>query len=424
MKQFFQKHDILLRLLSILVAFILWIVVRDADNPVKQNTFRDIPVTITGEEALLERLGLSVIESPDAVNVVVEGRNNEITDPVLRRRLTASIDVSQITDGADEYSLPVQLSVGNPDVDPVRADPMRVSVLVDKVTTATVPIRIDVTGTPANGYRVGQALPAVTETVTVEGPEAELREIAYAYGTVSADARNSTFTVESAISLYNDAGEPITGTHLTMQTDTVNVRVPIYPIETIPLRVALKDGETLKSNQVVASISPESINVLGDQNTLAELTEIMLGEIDLDSVRTDVPIEMEIPLPDGVRLDEGQSSTAQVTITVKEEENVSTNSVVVTNFVPTDTAQGATPYHVRVLTESVEIELRGAGSMLEQVDTGSFSIGLTFDSASLGIGRHTVKGVVAATSLPVGVTVVEGDVEVEIEISGESEAGA
>ena len=170
MKQFFQKHDILLRLLSLLVAFVLWIIVRDADNPVKQNTFRDIPVTITGEEVLLERLGLSVIESPENVDVVVEGRNNEITDPVLRRRITASVDVSQITDGAGEYSLPVQVAVSNSDVDPVRAEPLRVSLLVDRVTSATVPLRIDVTGTPANGCRAGQAVPTVTETVTVEGP--------------------------------------------------------------------------------------------------------------------------------------------------------------------------------------------------------------------------------------------------------------
>ena len=44
MRQFLKKHDVWLRLLSLLLAFVLWIIVRDADNPVKQNTFRDIPV--------------------------------------------------------------------------------------------------------------------------------------------------------------------------------------------------------------------------------------------------------------------------------------------------------------------------------------------------------------------------------------------
>ena len=141
-------------------------------------------------------------------------------------------------------------------------------------------------------------------------------------------------------------------------------------------------------------------------------------------MRTGVAIEMEIPLPDGVRLDSGQPSTAQVTITVKEEENVSTRSVQVTNFVPTDTAQGQTPYSVQVLTDSVEIELRGSQSALDQVDVSTLSIGLTFDSVSLGTGTHTVRGVIAATGLPTGVTLVEEDVEVEIEITEAADAPA
>ena len=48
----------------------------------------------------------------------------------------------------------------------------------------------------------------------------------------------------------------------------------------------------------------------------------------------------------------------------------------------------------------------------------SLSIGLTYDSVSLGTGTHTVRGVVAATGLPSGVTLVEQDVEVLIEITG------
>ena len=417
MRQFLKKHDVWLRLLSLLLAFVLWIIVRDADNPVKQNTFRDIPVTITGEEELLASQGLSVIESTATVDVVVEGRNNEVTDPTLRRKITATVDVSSITDGAGEYNRPVQVAVSSADIDPVRANP-------DKVTTVSVPVRIDVTGTPAEGYRAGKAVPTTTESVTVEGPEAELKEVAYAYATISVEGESLTVTGECSIALYNDAGVPITGTHVTCQTDTVNVRVPLYPIETIPLTVTLKDGETLKGSQVRASISPQSVKVLGDQNTLAELTEISLGEIDLDSVRTDVPIQMDIKLPDNVRLDEGQPSTASVTITVADEtDGIATRKVQVTQFAPNDTSQEQTPYTVNVLTGSVEIELRGTESALDQVDTDGFSIGLTFDSDSLGAGRHTVKGVVAATSLPAGVTVVEEDVEVEIEIVDNGSGG-
>lgn len=431
MRAFLKKHDIWLRLLSLVLAFVLWVIVRDTENPIKQNNFSGIPVTISGESTLLENTGLSIIECTDTISVVVEGHNNDITDSTLRRKITATVDVSGITDGAGEYNLPVQVSVASADIEPIRTNPTRVSVRVDKVTTKSVPVRIEVTGTPANGYRAGKAAAYTTESITVEGPEAELAEVSYAYTTISIDGASATVTGECGIILCNDAGEPITGTHVTSQTDTVKVRVPLYPIETVPLSVTLKDGETLKASQVEVTISPQSVSVLGDQNTLASLTEISLGEIDLDSVRTDVALEMEISLPDNIRLDEGQPSTAQVTIKVVEDEDgVSTRKVQVTQFAPNDTSQGQTPYTFSVLTDSVEIELRGTESALDKVETGNFSIGLTFDSASLGEGRHKVKGVVAATGLPNGVTVVEEDVEVELEItqtdadSGGTEGGA
>ena len=410
-----KKHDVWLRLLALILAFILWIITREMTNPTRTTPVEDISLTITGEDELKSNYGLSVIEYPETVDITVRGPVNEISNSRLRNRITAVVDVSGITDGAGEYTLPVRISTGSSDIE---ANSVSVRVLVDEVTTEAVPVRVDATGTPATGYRAGTPEPTTTKELTIEGPASELAEVAYAYGTVDVSGRNSTFTSECQISLYNDAGEPITGTHVTTQTDTVTVRAPIYPVESIPLAVTLTDGDTLTTDQVDVDIKPRNISLLGDQNTLASLTEINLGTIDLDTVRTGVAIEMEIPLPDGVRLDAGQPSTAQVTITVKAEENISTRSVQVTNFVPTDTAQTETPYSVEVLTDSVEIELRGSASALEQVDLSTLSVGLTFDSVSLGEGTHKVRGVIAATGLPAGVTLVEQDVEVEIRITG------
>lgn len=392
--------------------------VRDIENPIKPTTIHDVPVKLTGTEQLMNNYNLSVIEYTTTIDVRVEGPNNEITDSTFRKKVSATIDVSGITDGAGEYALTPQITTGSYNVDSTGTEPSTVRVLVDKVTSETVPVRVETTGTAADGSRPGTPEPTTTKEVTISGPEAELKEVAYAYGTIDVTGKSSTFTGDCSIALYNDAGEPITGTHVTCQTDTVTVRVPIYPVESVPLTVSLTDGETLKEEQVNVSINPSSITLIGDQKTLAGITEINLGTIALDDVRTGVPVEMEIPLPEGVRLDNGQPSTAEVTISVKEQEDVSTRKIQVTKFVPTDTAQSQTPYSVSVLTESVEIELRGSESALKQVDINSLSIGLTFDSVSLGLGTHKVKGIVAATGLPSGVTLVSGDVEVEIEITG------
>ena len=61
MKQFMKKHDVWLRLLSIVLAFFLWVIVRDVANPDRNTTIRDVAVTITGEEELQSNYNLSVI---------------------------------------------------------------------------------------------------------------------------------------------------------------------------------------------------------------------------------------------------------------------------------------------------------------------------------------------------------------------------
>lgn len=417
-----KKHDILLRLLSLVLAFVLWAFVMNEDNPERKPWFDEIPVTVSGESKLLEEHGLSIIEmSADTVSVRLRGPNNEVTDKSLKQRITAAIDVSKL-DKAGEYDLPVVPAVNRSGIDTLGTNPATIRVRVDKVTTRTVPVRVEVVGTPADACRAGTPVPITTE-VTIEGPEADLMEVAYAYTTINADGKEATFTADCQLTLYNDAGAPITGTQVSSQTQTVKVRLPIYPIETIPLTVTLKDGGTVKADKATVRIEPESIKVIGDQKTIAEMKELNLGEIDLGSVKTDAPIEMEIQLPDKVRLDEGQPSTAKVTVSV---DGVSTRKVQVTRFVPTDTAADQTAFAVSVSTQHVEIELRGSENALAEVDANSFSIGLTFDSASLGAGIHSVKGMVVATGLPAGVTLVEEDVQVMIEITaaqaGESDA--
>ena len=48
MKQFIKKHDMWLRLLSLLLAFVLWIVVRDIENPIKPTVIHDVSVKLVG----------------------------------------------------------------------------------------------------------------------------------------------------------------------------------------------------------------------------------------------------------------------------------------------------------------------------------------------------------------------------------------
>ena len=270
------------------------------------------------------------------------------------------------------------------------------------MATASVPVRVDATGTPADGYRAGTPEPTSTKEITVQGPTSELEEVEYAYGTVDVSGRNSTFTSECSITLYNDAGESITGTHVTSQTDTVTVRVPIYPIESVPLTVNLTDGNTLTSEQVDVSISPPNVTLIGDQNTLAASPRSAWARSiwipcaqALQSrwrFRCRTACGWTTPALDRAGDHFGQGRGERL-------DALGAGDDVCTHR---HRAERNAVYGQHFDRLGRDRAARQRESALNEVDVGNLSIGLTFDSVSLGVGTHTVRGVIAATGLPAG----------------------
>ena len=381
-KNFLKKQDFLLKILSLALSIVLWAVVMDVDNPERNMRFDDVPVRIIGASQLKAATGLELIEGEDTtVTVSLRGQSKSVGE-VRVSQITATVDISGLTE-ANEYDLPVTVSVSKSGVETNYVNPGKVHVRVDRVESKDVPVEVNVTGTPDDGYRAGKPTTA-TKKVTVSGPATDLAQVSKAVATVDVTGRNSSLAdYECRVTLYDQDGAAFTSNYITSQTEKIKVSVPIYRVNNIPLTVTLKDGGSLTQNQVQCVIDPENVEVIAsNQAVLSDIKEINLGEIDLGSVHTGTPISMSIKdkLPSGVSLVSGQPETANVTI-------------------------------------SVEMELRGSESQLKKVDVNNLSIGLTYDSVSLGVGRHTVKGVATTVGLPSGVTLGEEDIEVEIEIT-------
>ena len=200
---------------------------------------------------------------------------------VRASQITATVDISGLTE-ANEYDLPVTVSVSKSGVETNYVNPGKVHVRVDRVESKDVPIEVNVTGTPSDGYRAGKPT-AATKKVTVFGPATDLAQVAKAVAAVDVTGRNSSLTnYECRITLYDQDGAAFTSNYITSQTEKIKVSVPIYRVNKIPLTVILKDGGSLTQNQVQCVIDPENVEVIAsDQAVLSDIKEINLCEIDL-----------------------------------------------------------------------------------------------------------------------------------------------
>lgn len=100
------------------------------------------------------------------------------------------MDISGLTE-ANEYDLPVTVSVSKSGVETNYVNPGKVHVRVDRVESKDVPVEVNVTGTPDDGYRAGKPTTA-TKKVTVSGPATDLAQVSKAVAAVDVTGRNSS----------------------------------------------------------------------------------------------------------------------------------------------------------------------------------------------------------------------------------------
>lgn len=415
MRNFMKKHNIWLKVISLLVSITLWAVVMETVNPEKTPKISDVPITFSGRSDLLENSGLTVIEySDETVTVQLRGENSLVSQSNIKNRISAVVDVSRVTD-TGWVTLPVTTTISYSNVDVLGTDPQTIRVRVEKVATKEVPVKLGVTGIVASNYQIGSVTSA-TETITIEGPESDLLNVESAYAVIDVSGATTMVTQDCEIVLNDAAGDPVDATYITVAAESIRVTAQVYEQDTIPLAVTLKESDDVTRDMVTVTITPKTVKVYGDQNEIEDMAELNLGEIDLANVRTDSVIEMPIRLPDDVYLADGQPQTAQVLVSITgvttKIVTVDSGSVVVTN---PDQDEDSDAYTVHV-DESVDVELRGASEDLAGVNASNLTVTVVVDSSDLGVGTHEAQGLVTAKSLPEGVTILNDKVTVKVTI--------
>ena len=348
-------------LLSVLLAVLIWMYIRDVENPTQEGTYYGVEIQISGERVLEER-GLTVASiSQKTVNVTVNAPISVHND--LRGNITATVDVSQCTEPG-EYQLTCTPKLPS-NIDTTGAyfpdSAQVVTVVIDNLATETKTLELKLEGSVADGYQAGAPV-FDPETVELSGTAEQLAQVSRAVVILEADGLKQSYTGRLPITLLDENDEPITDTNISMSEETAYLTLPVGVMKEVPLTVSfIPGGGATGDGDVEVDIQPKTINVIGTEEAVAGLTEISLGSIDLSTVLDTSVITMPIRLSSA--LDNASGITeAQVTVTIK---GLSTRSLDVSNIEITNVPDG---YTVEKVTQTRTIVIRGSESALEQVD--------------------------------------------------------
>ena len=376
--------------LSVLLAFVLWLYVGQEANPDVTDTLGRVQVVFSGLESLEER-GLMISEGEEQTVALRIRATRDVWRRLNQGDTTVTIDVSGITEpGAQSVSITTR-NISFPrsitaldSIDVQYTSPGTVEFTVSRWASKDVPVQGQFNGSVADGYQ-REDFSFASETITVSGQEELVNQVDHALVTVSQEEMSTTYMENCSYTLVDANGEPVANAEqLDSSPETVLATLPIVQLKEVQLTVDIIPGGGATEDDVTVEIDPLTITVSGEAADLAELDSISLGEIDLSTVfgtQTEkMPINLDASLTN-------VSGPAEATVTVRVE-GLSTKTLEVDNIEIINKPAG---YEAELVTQSLTVLVRGSQEALDAVTASQIRIVADLAGLDLSTGTRTVR---------------------------------
>lgn len=289
------KNNLKTKVLSVIVAIILWSFVISTVNPPTSKKFQDVPVTLVNMESLTDR-GL-VIVSPKYTTIQLEltGKRN-IMYGVKQSDIRASIDVKGYGEGT--HTLPINLLTPQ-ETRISESDDLHVEVVIEKKLQKQMPVTVTTAGQLEDNVIMEKMTPSPSD-VFVEGPQSAVEKIDKIAAVVDVAGVESDATVNVTIQPLDREGNPVKG--VTLGLSFVNVALSVSVSKEVPIEVVTTSASPEGVKVTKKTVSPQSVMVTGKKETLDKVTKISTKPVDLSQIDKNTTAEIEAVLPEGVVL--------------------------------------------------------------------------------------------------------------------------
>ncbi len=318
-RQFFTEN-IVLKLCSLVIAFLLWLIVVSIDNPVMYLTYSGIPVTVENAQ-LMEENGkaFQIAENNRTVSIVVRAERS-VLNQLSRDNFLASINMAYL----DGNLVPLELKATRY-ADRIRSITSRtenIRVEVEDLVQKQISVKAVTTGEPAEGYRIG-SVKAASNVVRMSGPESIVNSIVRAEVSVVVTGMTSNIRANEAIVFYDENDDPVDTSELELSIERTIVTVEIWGTKEVPVVINYTGvpADGYATNGVVKA-SLDSVLVTGEEKALSSLEEVEIpaSRVDITGASETVEevVNLTMYLPDGVYVDDEEQATVTVTVGIEQ----------------------------------------------------------------------------------------------------------
>lgn len=307
-------NNFVTKLLSVVLAILLWLLVVNVDDPYIVKPFIDIPVEIINEDALTsENKAWNIVEG-DKVTVTIKAKRSVI-GALTKNDIKAVADLSKLSI-TDAVPIDVTITKYADQIEEISLGRINtVKVNIEDVATEQFPVNIVLAGEVGNGYAIGSKT-ATPNIVEVTGAKSLVRKVKEVRVAVNVQGITNSQKINLEPSFYNYDGDKLDGSKLKCNVN--RIRVSIDLLKTKKVNVTVKTVGEPKADYGVASVNfePKTILVAGKKRSLENLEEIVIDDILIEGKHGDVEENLDITkyLPEGIML---AQESPDVSVTVK-----------------------------------------------------------------------------------------------------------
>lgn len=383
------KHNFGLKVLSLVLAFVLWIVIINAIDPSDSRIISNIPVVLLHQESLTD-LGYTfeVLEG-GSVSITVKGPKS-ILDSLSVSDFYASADLSTISQWSDYVYVDIDVKcvknvseVHNISIT-LRNEAVKIN--IENRDKATMNVQVDVIGEPASGYVVGDCNVSPM-SITVSGAASTVEQIAKIVAECDVEGATMDMTEVVDLKVYNEDDELIDLSNLVLSKTTAKVRIPILLKKTVPVHFAYKGSP--KDGYKVASLESniKEVVIAGSATVLAGINEIDLPADLIDiadlAASKDFTIRISHYIPSTVKVLSETTANVKAVIepVVTKDFTIPSSQITIENK--------NVNFNYAFLKTNYNITVTGVSSEIEKVLASNLTA--TVDVAGLTAGSHVVK---------------------------------
>lgn len=369
------ENNLFMLIISVVSAFILWIVLSLTAFPETTVVLREVPIDYSLDGSYADVTGISVLDMSDTTaNVRINGQRYLIGD-YSNDDIHIGINLDTVR-APGVYDLPLVVTSTNGDaIDVDTIEPSTVKVEFDYMITKSFSVAdgtltADISNiSAADGYIVDPTEVIIEPSVVeIYGPRDYVNQVTSCEIKVQSGATVMTTlqTSNTSVTLYN--GENIVNdSKISVQSENgFALTIPVYMRKDMKLDVEIQTYfDQFDISSLKYTINPSEITVRSQSDRISNIDEITLGYVDLRSLDIRSNIILPINNTDYYTNISGYD-TATVTFDF---ENYSTKTLTINNsqIYPINVPNG---YQVDVETDRINnIKVIGPSEIIEQIDS-------------------------------------------------------